>query len=170
MIGFLFGAAAVATAVYIKRRRGYARHGGCHGGGHWGRSHWGRHRRWGGEGHDDWGASHGGSGPFWLRGVFARLDWNLPAIEVARWIRGLDSVPGAWSELNGEPVKFFVPRVEMHSGRPGEVLEAQEGVGVLIAAGRDAVRVREVQPAGKRRMGADEWIRGRGVKVGDVFA
>ena len=100
----------------------------------------------------------------------ARLDWTLPAIEVARWIRGLDSVPGAWSELRGEPVKFFAPRVELHSGLPGEVLEAREGVGVLIAAGREAVRVREVQPAGKRRMEADEWIRGRGVKVGDLFA
>lgn len=101
----------------------------------------------------------------------ARIDWSLPAIEVARWIRGLDAVPGAWTEgQSGEAVKLFVPRVEVHAGRPGEVLEAKEGVGILIAAGKDAVRVREVQPAGKRRMDADEWVRGRGVKAGDVFA
>lgn len=70
MFGFLFGAAAVATAFYLKRRyRGYGHGGACHSGGHWRSRHWGRHG-----GHDDWGARHGGSGPFWLRGVFARLD------------------------------------------------------------------------------------------------
>ncbi len=101
----------------------------------------------------------------------ARLDWSLPALEVARWIRGLDAVPGAWS-LNGdsEPVKFFRPRVEAYAGPPGEVIDVEAEVGILIAAGRDAVRVREVQPAGKRRMDASEWIRGRGVSVGDRFS
>jgi len=97
----------------------------------------------------------------------ARLDWRLPALEVSRWIRGLDSVPGAWSLLGDAPVKLFHPRIEVHQGEPGEVLEVNEEVGVLIAAGHEAVRVREVQPAGKRRMGAGEWIRGRGVRVGD---
>lgn len=100
----------------------------------------------------------------------ARLDWTLPALEVARWIRGLDGTPGAWSPRNGgDPVKFFAPRVEVRSGSPGEVIEIDESVGVLIAAGHEAVRVREVQPAGKRRMEAGEWVRGRGVSVGDRF-
>src|SRR5690606_1960413 len=39
----------------------------------------------------------------------ARLDWTLPAIDVGRWIRGLDSIPGAWSDLGGRPVKLFAP-------------------------------------------------------------
>jgi len=100
----------------------------------------------------------------------ARLDWTGHALDVARHIRGLDASPGAWSEnAKGEPVKFFRPRVEMHSGAPGEVLEVDEEVGVLIGAGSEAVRVREVQPSGRRRMEAAEWIRGRGVRVGDRF-
>jgi methionyl-tRNA formyltransferase len=100
----------------------------------------------------------------------ARLDWSLPGLQVGRWIRGLDAVPGAWSLHNAkEPVKMFSPRVEMHSGAPGEVLAIDQEVGVLIAAGHDAVRVREVQPAGSRRMDAGEWVRGRGVEVGDRF-
>jgi methionyl-tRNA formyltransferase len=97
----------------------------------------------------------------------AHLDWTMQAIDVARWIRGLDATPGAWSELNGKPVKLFAPRVEIHAGEPGLVLEVDPEVGVLVAAGQDAVRVREVQPAGKRRMGAGEWVSGRGVRVGD---
>ena len=100
----------------------------------------------------------------------ARLNWTLPAIEVARWIRGLDDVPGAWSPLGARgPVKLFRPRVEVgHGGEPGVVLAA-DSEGVLIATGEHAVRVREVQPPGKRRMLADEWARGRGVAVGDRF-
>lgn len=97
----------------------------------------------------------------------ARLDWNLPAIEIGRWIRGLDTVPGAWSEMKGQPVKLFAPRIEVREGEPGVVLDVDPEVGILIAAGEDAVRVREVQPAGKRRMDAREWIVGRGVAVGD---
>lgn len=97
----------------------------------------------------------------------ARLDWSLPAIEVARWIRGLDAAPGAWSLRGEEPVKLFRPRVEIHEGQPGTVLDVDAEVGILIAAGQEAVRVREVQPAGKRRMEAGEWIRGRGVLIGD---
>lgn len=97
----------------------------------------------------------------------AHLDWTLPAVEVGRWIRGLDSVPGAWSELDGRPVKLFAPRVEVHTGLPGTVLDADPEVGILIAAGEEAVRVREVQPAGKRRMSAGDWIAGRGVRKGD---
>lgn len=100
----------------------------------------------------------------------ARLDWSLPAVEVSRWIRGLDAVPGAWSLLNGEqPVKLFAPRVEVHSAEPGAVIDVDPQVGVLVGAGHDAVRIREVQPPGRRRMAAAEWVRGRGVQVGDRF-
>ncbi|HEY7768243.1 methionyl-tRNA formyltransferase [Longimicrobium sp.] len=101
----------------------------------------------------------------------ARLDWSRSADEVALWIRGMDDVPGAWSPLGDRgPVKLFRPQVVPEAvGAPGEVLEADGQEGVLIACASGAVRVREVQPPGKRRMGAGEWVRGRGVSVGDRF-
>lgn len=99
----------------------------------------------------------------------ARVDWHQSAAEVARWVRGLDRVPGAWSPLGGSgPVKLFRPRVEIRQGEPGLVLAADEE-GVLVAAGDAAVRIREVQPPGKRRMSAAAWARGRGVAAGDRF-
>lgn len=100
----------------------------------------------------------------------ARLDWSRPADEVALWIRGMDDVPGAWSPLGSRgPVKLFRPQVVHDAGgQPGEVLEAGEA-GVVIACGLGAVRVREAQPPGKRRMPAGDWVRGRGVAVGDRF-
>jgi methionyl-tRNA formyltransferase len=100
----------------------------------------------------------------------ARVRWSLPAIVVARWIRALDAVPGGWTLHRGaQPTKLFQARVELHDGPPGEVLDADPEVGVLVACGEHAVRIREVQPPGKRRMTAADWIRGRGVAVGDRF-
>jgi methionyl-tRNA formyltransferase len=100
----------------------------------------------------------------------ARIDWSKPADEVALWIRGMDDVPGAWTPHGARgPVKLFRPKVVNETGGfPGEVIEAGDG-GVLVACGLGAVRVGEVQPPGKRRMPAGDWVRGRGVAVGDRF-
>lgn len=101
----------------------------------------------------------------------ARIDWTLDARDVACWIRGLDSVPGGWSPLEGEAVKVFRPSpLEGHGGgEPGEVLRADPKEGLVVACGSGAVEVREVQPAGKRRMEAAAWIRGRGAREGQRF-
>jgi methionyl-tRNA formyltransferase len=100
----------------------------------------------------------------------ARIDWSKPADEVALWIRGMDDVPGAWTPHGARgPVKLFRPTVVNETGgHPGEVIEVGDA-GVLVACGMGAVRVREVQPPGKRRMPAGDWARGRGVAVGDRF-
>jgi methionyl-tRNA formyltransferase len=98
----------------------------------------------------------------------ARLDWTLSAPEVARWIRGLDDVPGAWTPQGDRgPLKLFRPTPDAATGEPGTVLDADPQAGILVACGEGAVRIAEVQPAGKRRMTAGEWVRGRGIAAGD---
>ena len=102
----------------------------------------------------------------------AHLDWEVDAEAVARWIRGMDSVPGAWSTLEGQPVKLFCPepdRDDPRGGDPGRILTADSSEGLVVSSGRGVVRIREVQPPGKRRMSADDWIRGRGCEVGQRF-
>ena len=105
----------------------------------------------------------------------ARIDWGLGAEEVSRWIRGLDEVPGGWSTVREREVKVYRPLPMPdweHDAEPGTVLRAEANdptAGVLVACGRGAVWVREVKPAGKRRMTASEWVRGRGVAIGDRF-
>ncbi|HEX9109355.1 MAG TPA: methionyl-tRNA formyltransferase [Longimicrobiales bacterium] len=103
----------------------------------------------------------------------AHIDFGLSAVEVDRWIRGLDDVPGAWAQLGEEDVKLFRPRPHpdrAHDAAPGMVLaaEAEDATtGILVACGTGAVCIREVKPAGKRRMTAADWVRGRGIAVGD---
>ncbi len=94
----------------------------------------------------------------------ARIDWGQPAERIARLIRGLDPKPGAWTELEGREVKLFGARVVEGDGAPGEIRTTDDGL--QITTGRGAVAVDEVQPAGKSRMTAADWIRGRGVRAG----
>ena len=88
----------------------------------------------------------------------ARIDWSKDAVTIARLIRGVDPRPGAWTELDGVEVKLFGARPVEGRGQAGEVLTADGRV--LITAGRGAVAVEEVQPAGKARMSAGDWLRG----------
>lgn len=97
-----------------------------------------------------------------------RVDWTLPAEEVARIIRAYDPKPGAFTTVRDSHVKLFGARAEQHPGTsPGEVLGGGGEGGLLIACGRDAVRVDYVHPEGRRRLAAQEWLRGRGVAVGE---
>lgn len=101
-----------------------------------------------------------------------QLDWALPAVEVANWIRGLADAPGAWTLHHGDVLKPFRPRPvpeHEHDAAPGTVLalDAGDPGGVLVGCGRGAVWVREVKPSGRRRISAGDWIRGRGVAQGE---
>lgn len=92
------------------------------------------------------------------------LAWDREAAEVRRTILALDPKPGAWTTLEGLEVKLFGATPAAGSGTPGEVLRAEREL--VIAAGAGALAIAEVQPAGKPRLGALDWIRGRGVRAG----
>ena len=90
----------------------------------------------------------------------ARIDWTRPAREVLRHIHGLSPFPGAWCELatDGEPARIKILRCEpaKGSGAPGEVLDDR----LTIACGDGAIRILELQRAGKAPMKAADFLRG----------
>jgi methionyl-tRNA formyltransferase len=94
----------------------------------------------------------------------ARLVWDRDAATLVRQVRAFDPAPGAWSTLNGAVLKLFSAREVPGTGAPGDVLAAGERL--VIAAGRGAVAVHEVQPAGRTRLPVESWVRGRGVAAG----
>jgi methionyl-tRNA formyltransferase len=109
----------------------------------------------------------------------ARLAFDAPSERVARLVRAYDPKPGAWSVLNGLEVRCFGAREVAPPGSgaaglptrpptPGEVIEAGEQ-GLVVACGLGAVRIADVHPAGQKRLAAAQWVRGRGVRVGDRF-
>jgi methionyl-tRNA formyltransferase len=90
----------------------------------------------------------------------ARIDWNKPARDVLRHIHGLSPFPGAWCELaiDGEPARIKILRGEIAggSGAPGELLDDR----LTVACQQGALRILELQRAGKQPMKAEEFLRG----------
>ncbi|HEX6135065.1 MAG TPA: methionyl-tRNA formyltransferase [Longimicrobiales bacterium] len=103
----------------------------------------------------------------------ARVDWHDNAVAIGRHIRALDAVPGAWTSHRGEDLKLFRPLPEpdfAHAADPGTVLHTHgtdEAEGMRVACATGALLVREVKPAGRRRMTTAEWVRGRGIREGE---
>lgn len=95
-----------------------------------------------------------------------RIDWSRPAPDVHNLIRGLSPFPGAWFELeiNGkrELIKALRSTLVELGGTPGSVLDDH----LTIACGEGAVRLTEVQRAGRRPMPADDFLRGVALRAG----
>ena len=89
-----------------------------------------------------------------------RIDWSRPAPEVHNHIRGLSPDPGAWLEADlgkgPERIKVLRSTLADGSGAPGKVLDAA----LTVACGSGAVRLLELQRAGKQPLKADEFLRG----------
>jgi methionyl-tRNA formyltransferase len=95
-----------------------------------------------------------------------RIDWSKPWRQVHDHIRGLSPFPGAWFELSesGTPVRVKVLRTTKSegSGKPGTVLDNK----LTIACGDGAVRILQLQRAGKQAMTAEEFLRGTPLAAG----
>ena len=96
----------------------------------------------------------------------ARVDWTRPAAEVDRQIRGLSPFPGAWCEIGGERVKLLRSERAEGTGPPGLVLDA----GLTVACGTEAVRIRELQRAGRGPVSAEEFLRGFATPAGAILS
>jgi methionyl-tRNA formyltransferase len=96
----------------------------------------------------------------------ARIDWTKPAREVLRHCHGLSPFPGAWTEaeIDGQPVRLKILRCALAEGRgaAGELLDEQ----LTIACGNGAIRVTQLQRAGKQPMTADVFLRGTRLRPG----
>jgi methionyl-tRNA formyltransferase len=96
----------------------------------------------------------------------ARIDWDKPARAVLRHIHGLSPFPGAWCEMpiEGEPVRVKILRCELAngSGAVGDLLDDR----LTVACAQGAIRILELQRAGKAPMKAADFLRGTPLKAG----
>ena len=91
-----------------------------------------------------------------------RIDWSRPWKAVHDHCRGLAPFPGAWFELAGQRVKVLRTTRGEGSGLPGTVLDDR----LTVACQDGAVRLLEVQRAGKQPMKADDFLRGAKIAPG----
>ena len=98
-----------------------------------------------------------------------RIDWNKKTLEIFNLVRGLNPWPGAYTEFKGKRLKIW--RVKPHSleGKPGEILEIFPD-SFAVATANGSVLINELQPAGKKRMPAEAFLRGNQFQIGDTLA
>ena len=100
----------------------------------------------------------------------ARVNWNERADAIGRHVRAYDPKPGAFTTHRGGDIKLFgavvadAPAESKHA--PGTVVSI-DGRGMVITCGTGAVMISCAQPAGRTRVDPEEWMRGRGIEVGE---
>jgi methionyl-tRNA formyltransferase len=99
-----------------------------------------------------------------------RIDWSRPAGEVHNRIRGLSPYPGAWfeAEIGGkrERIRALRSTLAAGGGTPGMVLDDA----LTVACGEGALRLTELQRAGKRPLPAADFLRGVTLPAGRLLS
>ncbi|MEG3641282.1 methionyl-tRNA formyltransferase [Magnetococcus sp. PR-3] len=96
------------------------------------------------------------------------VDWGQPATEIQRAVQAFDPWPCTFTSWQGKPLKLFSATVVEGEGKPGEVIRVEKD-GFVVACGEGSLHLAEVQAAGKKRMAAGDWLRGRGVEKGETL-
>ena len=90
-----------------------------------------------------------------------KIDWNRPAIVLHNLIRAFSPRPGAWAEVRigseAKRVKILRAKVDFLQGAPGVVLTTKSAT---VGCKDNSLTLLEVQPEGKARMAAVDWLRG----------
>ena len=97
----------------------------------------------------------------------AAIDWSNDAAEINRQIRGLSPFPGAWTTHSGRRLKFLACR--RAQARPDEAAAGSVIDGLTIACGTGAIEITELQPEGKPRMAAADFLRGTDLPAGTIL-
>jgi len=108
-----------------------------------------------------------------------RIDWRKDSRSIFNLVRGLAPSPGAFTTLDGKILKIYRTYVDesaetagvLQSWRPepGQVIDTGGGRKITVATGRGAISILDLQLEGRRRMTAEEFLRGHRVKVGEQF-
>ncbi len=102
-----------------------------------------------------------------------RIDWNQSALDIYNQVRGLNPWPVAYTTLKQEAVKVWwgQPSQQSYTQPVGTVVELKVDRLVVQTGFEQAFEITELQPAGKKKMSAEEFLRGTGSKlqIGDQF-
>ena len=94
------------------------------------------------------------------------LRWGEPARDLVNRTRAMAPEPGATTRFRGEDLKIFRAEAVPAVGEPGTIVDASKQ-GFVVATGEDGFRAIEVAPAGRRRMGASDFVNGYRPAVGE---
>lgn len=99
-----------------------------------------------------------------------RIDWNRSAEEIYNQVRGLHPWPVAYTSFKQDNMKIWWSEIveESKTGTPGEVVKLTEDA-IHVQTGKGILAITELQPAGKKRMSAKDYLTGPKIQAGDFF-
>lgn len=89
-----------------------------------------------------------------------KLDFNKSSKEIDSLIRGVNPWPGAYFEINGKKIKVHKAKICEQTGKAGDIIASDAKRGLIIATKDASIELIEIQPEGKRRMTAKEYLIG----------
>jgi methionyl-tRNA formyltransferase len=98
------------------------------------------------------------------------INWALDAMQIERRVRGFQPWPNAFTNYNSQRLIIWRASVVTDDGQrgsEGEILKAQGDELIVSCGDETALRLHEVQPEGKRRMGVRDFVNGTRVRVGE---
>ncbi|MFS0688148.1 methionyl-tRNA formyltransferase [Sporosarcina sp. 179-K 8C2 HS] len=102
-----------------------------------------------------------------------RIDWSRSGKDIFNQIRGLYPWPGAYSVFQGENVKIWKAEKseEISKASPGTIIKLLKDKLIIKSGDETSIAITELQPAGKKRLSAEEFLNGVGAKwsEGDQF-
>ncbi|MDI6758635.1 MAG: methionyl-tRNA formyltransferase [Candidatus Omnitrophota bacterium] len=96
------------------------------------------------------------------------INWNSCSKEIYNLVRGSLIWPGAFTYYKGKMLKIYEAGVCESSGLPGQIIQVSKE-GIIAAAARGGLIIKELQIEGKRRMSAGEFIAGHKINIGERF-
>ncbi|MBA4142284.1 MAG: methionyl-tRNA formyltransferase [Nitrosospira sp.] len=99
----------------------------------------------------------------------AEIDWRMSAQQIHRGVRAFNPRPGAYSQVNGLPIKIWQSDMARDTGgEPGEIVAIRQN-GIAVACGVDALMLEIVQKSGGKKMSAAQFLSGHPLRAGDRF-
>ncbi len=105
-----------------------------------------------------------------IRKTDGLVDWSKSAVEIERLVRGMNPWPSAFTYLGNKSLKLWKVRTdEAESGaEPGSVFDVNRK-GFKVQTGKGSLQILELQLEGKKRLTAEEFLRGRAIEEKTVL-
>lgn len=117
-----------------------------------------------------------------LKKDIAKIDFERSCTQIKNKVRGLNPIMGAYAIYKDKKVKFWkvqalddklaseiLEREFQDKITPGEVILANDKIGLYIKAGKGVVKVQEIQGENAKRMSICDFLRGNKIEEGSKF-
>lgn len=102
-----------------------------------------------------------------------KIDWSKTGEEIYNHIRGLNPWPVAYTTFNGAVIKIWWAEKtnSLADKKPGTIIGLDDQAVIVSTGNSTAIRILQLQPSGKKKMSAEQFLRGAGshIQVGDCL-